>query len=281
MKPKLKRIGYGIYIIAIALFFLYTLFPSEALTAYLAHQLSGGRPGLIVTIDKVKPVLPPGLKLRPVRYAHNGQPLFELSQMSVWPQILSWFKKGTVYTIEGRAYGGRLSGEIGPFDTESGKALGMDASLSAFQIGSIPVISRMVPQKIKGRLGGQLKIDNQGLLNAILSVAKASVQLRVPMFGLKALSFETIDAELTYDGNRLALKECVFRGAEMNGTLSGSIRLDARSGMATLDLKGTASPHHAFLAKIENSLPAKMLRGKDKIGFRLTGPIQNPAISFE
>ena len=157
----------------------------------------------------------------------------------------------------------------------------MDASLSAVQIGKIPALSRMVPQKIDGRLGGRVTVNDDGLMNANLTIAKVSVQLRVPMFGLQALNFETVDAELTFDGERLSLKQCALKGAQMDGTLDGGIRLDSRSGLATLDLKGTVSPHHAFLAKIENSLPAKMLKGRDKIGFQLTGPIQNPAIAFE
>jgi hypothetical protein len=44
MTAGMKKFGYGAYIVTIALFFLYTLFPSEALRDYLAHQLKGGRP---------------------------------------------------------------------------------------------------------------------------------------------------------------------------------------------------------------------------------------------
>lgn len=281
MKPRITRIGYGIYIFAIALFFLYTLFPSEALTAYLAHRLSGGRPDLTVSVDQVKPVLPPGLKLKPVRYTLNGQPLFELSQMSVRPQLLSFLKGGAVYDFDGRAYGGRVVGEAGPFDPDSGRPLGLDARLSAFQIDQIPALSRMVPQKLYGRLEGKLTMNDQEQLDANFTVAEARVQLRAPLFGLNALNFETVNAVLTFDGKQITLKKCAIKGTEMDGALTGGIQLDSRSGLATLNLEGTVSPHHALLAKIGNSLPARMLRGKDSIGFKLSGPMQNPAISFE
>ena len=281
MTLKTKRIGYGVYIISIGLFFLYTLFPTEALTAYLANQLSGGRPDLTVTIDRVKPLLPPGLKLQPLRYAFNGQPLFEFSQMSIWPELLAIFKSGSVYTFEGSAYGGRVAGEIGPFDADTGEPLGLDARLSAFQIERIPALGRVVPQKLTGRLDGKLNKGDGRQLNANLTAAKVGVQLRVPLFGLKVLNFETVTAELSFDGQRVALKQCIFKGSEMDGNLSGAVRLDGPGSAPTLNLKGTVSPHHAFLAKIENSLPAKMLKGKDTIGFKLTGSIHSPSISFE
>ena len=277
----MKKIGYGAYIIAIALFFMYTLFPSEALTAYLARQLSGGRPDLTVTVDQIKPVLPPGLKLKPVRYTQNGQPLFELTQMSVRPELMSLLKKGTVYAFDGSAYGGRVVGEAGPFDADTGNALGFNARLSAIPIEDIPAIIRLMTQKLNGRLDGQVALNKQGHLDAKLTVAKARVELVRPFFGLDGLEFETISADLTFDGRQITVKRCTLKGSEMEGVLAGSIRLNAGGSSSTLNLRGTVSPHHALLAKLENSLAAKMLKGKDQIKFRLTGPITSPAVSFE
>lgn len=281
MTPRVKKIGYGVYIITIALFFMYTLFPSEALTAHLAQRLSGGRPDLTVTVDQVKPVFPPGLKLRPVRYTRDGQPLFEMSQMSVRPELMSLLKKGTVYTFDGRAYDGRIVGEAGPFDSETGRATRLKARLSGLRIEGIPAVSRLVPQRLNGRLDGQVSMNDQGHLDASLTVAKARVQLERPLFGLDGLNFASIHADLVYDGRQISVKRCTLKGSEMEGVIEGSIRLDEGGRRATLNLKGTVSPYHALLAKLENSLAARMLKGKDQIKFRLTGPITSPAVSFE
>ena len=281
MSPKMKKFGYGVYIIAIALFFMYALFPSEALTAYLAHQLSGGRPDLTVSVDQIKPVLPPGLKLKPVRYARNGLPLFELSQMSVRPELTSLLKSGTVYTFDANAYGGRVVGEAGPFDAETGRAMGLEARLSDFRIEGIPVLARWSPYKLKGRLDGQVSLSENGQLNARLTVADARVLMERSLLGLSGLNFESIDADLVLEGGQISVKSCTLRGPEIEGLLQGSIILNAGGGQATLNLKGTVSPHHALLAKLENSLAGTMLRGRDQIEFRLTGPVTSPAVSFE
>lgn len=280
MAPGLKRIGYAVYVIAATLFFLYALFPSEALTAYLSHRLSGGRPDVTVSIDRIEPVLPPGLRLEPVRYSHTGRPLFELSQLSVRPELMSLIGRGTVYRFEGRAYGGRVAGEAGPFDPETGMAQGLEAGLSAIRIEQIPALASLVTQKLAGLLEGRLTISEPGLLEADLSVAGARVQLNKPLIGLRAVNFDVIEAVLTFDGNRISLERCTLKGTEMDGEITGSIRLDTRAAAADLDLIGTLRPHHAFLAKIENKLAAGMLRGKDALGFSLTGPISAPAISF-
>jgi type II secretion system protein N len=281
MTGRMKKIGYGAYIVAIALFFLYALFPSEALTAYLAQQLSGGQPDLTVTVERVKPVLPPGLSLKTVRYAQNEQPLFALDRMSVRPELMSLFKKGTVYTFDGRAYGGRIVGEAGPFDDDTGRVLALSARLSELRIEGIPALSRLVPQRLNGQLDGQLSMNEQGQLDAALTVGEALVQMERPLFGLDEINFDAVAANLVFDGRQVTLKRCTLKGPEIEGVIAGSILLDAGSRRITLDLRGTLSPRHALLAKLENSLAAKMLKGRDQIKFRLTGPMSRPAVSFE
>jgi type II secretion system protein N len=281
MTARMKKIGYGAYIVATALFFLYTLFPSEALTAYLAHQLGGGRPELTVSVERIKPVLPPGLNLRTVRYARNGQPLFALDRMTVRPELMSLFKKGTVYTFDGQAHGGRIVGEAGPFDDETGSPLALSARLSALRIESIPALSRLVPQRLNGQLGGQLSMNDQGQLEAALTVGKVLVRMEQPLFGLDEINFEAVAADLVFDGRQLTLKRCTLKGPEIEGVIAGSILLNAGSQRATLNLRGTLSPHHALLAKLENSVAARMLKSRDQIKFKLTGPMSRPAVSFE
>jgi type II secretion system protein N len=281
MSARIKKIGYGAYIVAIALFFLYTLFPSEALTAYLAHQLSGGRPDLTVTVDRIKPVLPPGLRLTAVRYARNGQPLFALNRVSVRPELMSLFKKGTVYKFDGQAYGGRIVGQAGPFDDETGRALALDARLSALQIEAIPALSRLAPQRLNGRLNGQLSLNDQGRLDATLTVGDALLQMERPLFGLGEINLETVEATLVFDGRQVVVKRCTLKGPEMDGVIAGSVLVNAGSDRTTLNLSGTVSPHHALLAKLENGLAARMLKGRDQIKFRLTGPMSRPAVSLE
>ncbi|MCJ7830322.1 MAG: hypothetical protein MUP74_02945, partial [Desulfobacterales bacterium] len=62
MTATRKKALYGLYIIAAGCFFLYYLFPSEALSRFIASELKHVNPELGITIDKIYPVLPPGLR---------------------------------------------------------------------------------------------------------------------------------------------------------------------------------------------------------------------------
>jgi len=78
MKTSKKSIFYTIYIIAITGIFLYFLFPSDTLKTYLAYRLSQGNPDVTITIDRVSPVIPPGINLYNVGIVHQNKALFDL-----------------------------------------------------------------------------------------------------------------------------------------------------------------------------------------------------------
>ena len=68
-----KTIGYIAYTVGITVFFLYYLFPSEAVKGYIAYNLQAVDPQMTVDIARVKPSFPPGLKLTTVRLARSGR----------------------------------------------------------------------------------------------------------------------------------------------------------------------------------------------------------------
>ena len=101
MKISKKSIFYTIYIIAITGIFLYYLFPSDKLKTYLAYRLSQGNPDITVTIDRVSPVLPPGIGLYKVAIAHQNKALVDLEKLKLMPGILSLFGDRTTVNFKG------------------------------------------------------------------------------------------------------------------------------------------------------------------------------------
>ena len=75
MKPSKTTLLYTLYIIGITLFFLWYLFPSDTLKDYLAYRLGQSNPDVTVTIDRISPVLPPGIKLHEVDFSHQNMAL--------------------------------------------------------------------------------------------------------------------------------------------------------------------------------------------------------------
>jgi len=89
MKPSKTTILYTLYITGITLFFLWYLFPSDTLKGYLAYRLSQSRPDVTVTIDRLSPVLPPGIKLHEVDITHRNAVVLEVKSLKVVPGLAS------------------------------------------------------------------------------------------------------------------------------------------------------------------------------------------------
>jgi type II secretion system protein N len=92
------------------LFFLWYLFPSDTLKGYLAYRLSLGNPDVNVTIDRISPVLPPGLKLEGVDIIDQNMTLIEVQSLKVMPGLGSLFSDTTTVKFNGRVYDGTLNG---------------------------------------------------------------------------------------------------------------------------------------------------------------------------
>ena len=100
---KISKISllYGVYIIAMTGFFLYYLFPSETLKTYLAYRLSQGNPDITVTIDRVSPVIPPGINLHDVGIVHQNKALVDVANLKIMPGILSLFSDKSTVNFKG------------------------------------------------------------------------------------------------------------------------------------------------------------------------------------
>jgi hypothetical protein len=94
------------------------------------------------------------------------------------------------------------------------------------------------------------------------------------------LEFKKIDADLVLNNGNLTIKKCSARGSQIDADISGTIALNADSRQDALNLNGSVTPHHGFLAKIENSMPADLLRqkktGKPAISFKIGGTLEVP-----
>ncbi|MGB5746529.1 MAG: type II secretion system protein GspN, partial [Desulfobacterales bacterium] len=110
MKPTKKTLLYTAYIIGLTVFFLYFLFPSDAVKDYVAYKISQGNPDISVTIDRVNPVLPPGIKLHAVGIAHGNKALIDLDSVKITPGLLSFFSSTKTARFKGRVKAGTVQG---------------------------------------------------------------------------------------------------------------------------------------------------------------------------
>ncbi len=286
---KISKISllYVVYIIAITGFFLYYLFPSDTLKTYLAYRLSQGNPDITVTIDRVSPVIPPGINLHDVGIVHQNRALVDFDSLKVMPGILSLFSDKTTVNFRGRINGGTISGQAELDDNAGGQKLKGGGRISGIQVEGIPALQRLPADKISGVLNGNFTYANAGPNRSLagkLTLSQCRIELNEAVFSLKSLEFRDIDADLMLNNDTLTIKHTSAKGNQLDADLSGTIALTGQSGKKALNLIVSVTPHHLLLAKIEKTLPMDFLRkkkaGKAAISFKIGGTLDEPGFSL-
>jgi type II secretion system protein N len=280
------RIAWAIYIICAALFFFYTLFPSDAVKEYLADQIRQMHPYLTVKISRVKPAFPPGLKFYRVSVYHLDQTLAGLDDLKISPDILSLFLATTHFAFEGKGYGGILKGRVDIIKKSPGREVMIDADLAGIQVSQIEALSAVTTHKISGNLEGRLtfksNVPNQALTGD-LTLMDGQIEFSLPVLNQNAITFDTIETEVELNDRSLTINRCQLEGNQLDAEVAGSIKFNSGSARKLLNLSGTVMPHEALLAKLGNNIP-ELIRGSkldnQGIPFRIKGPMDSPQYSF-
>jgi type II secretion system protein N len=287
MKPSKKIILYTAYVIGITVFFLYYLFPSDALKGYLAYRLSQGNPDISVNINHVSPVLPPGIKLHDVGISHRNEALVDLDSLKITPGLLSIFSSKKTARFKGRLNAGTVSGRAEVDTLNNKRAEKIEGTISGVQVQGIPALQRLTVHKVAGSLAGNFVIANTGAnrsVNSILALSECRIDFGQPVFSLNSLAFRNISAELVLNKNTLVVKKCSARGDQVDADISGTIVLNGGGRQNALNLKGSVKPHHVLLTKIESSIPTDLLRqqksGKAGFAFKIGGTMDAPDVTL-
>ena len=288
MKSTKKNLLYTAYIIGITVFFLWYLFPSDTLKNYLAYRLSQGNPDLTVTIDRISPVLPPGLKLHEVDISHQDKASIEIENLKIMPGLGSLFSDTVTVDFKGRVYEGSLSGRAEISDNPKGSGIKIDGNIAGVQVQQISALQQLSDHEISGRLDGKFvyAAENQNRkLSGTLTMTNCRLELATAVFNQKLFEFKKIDADLTLQDKNLVINGISANGNQLDLKIAGRINLTASDpAKNALNLTGTVTPQHVFLAKIEKDLPVDFLRnkkaGRMAISFKVDGTLDEPDFSL-
>ena len=288
MKPTKKTLLYTAYIIGITVIFLYYLFPSEAVRDYVVYKIARVNPGISVTIDRVSPVLPPGIKLHAVGIARDNRALVDLDSVKITPGLLSFFSSTKTARFNGRFNGGTVNGWAEVDNRKKAHTEKIEGTISGVQVQGIPAVKLLGAYKISGILAGDFIIgvsESRRSMTGKLTLADCRIGFDQPIIGQSSLRFKSINADLVLKNGTLAIKKFSARGNQLNADISGTIALKGGRRGNALSLKGSVTPHHGFLAKIENSIPANLFQqqkaGKTTIPFIVGGTLEAPNVRID
>ena len=105
MKNTRKWLPYLLFFIAVTVFFMYHLFPSNIVKNYIIYNLNKINPEINITIDYIKPAFSPGLKLYNVGFYHQNNSLLVAEQITIAPGLLSLLSPKSTFFFKSRSYG--------------------------------------------------------------------------------------------------------------------------------------------------------------------------------
>ena len=296
MNNSKKRLLYFIYIIAITALSIYYLFPSDAVKKYIAFNFNKANPDFHISIDFIKPALPPGLALYNISLYHLNDLLFDVKQIKIIPDLLSFFGTKTTFSFKGRAYEGILEGNGALIKKPGiknpsikymdGRKISLKTKLCGINIKNISTIQRLAGREITGILDGSFSFNNRestGTLRADINMSDCEVELLLPVFNLKRVAFTDIKTKAVINNKKIQINECIIKGNQADGRISGSVNLKNPPGQSVLNLTGTIKPNQKYIENLQKSFPVKLLlkTGEGSLPIRLYGTIDQPCFSLK
>lgn len=283
-----KWLLYSGYIIAATVFLLYFLFPSDAVKKYITYNIKKANPDLNIIINNINPVFPPGLKFHDVSLYRSNDPLFDADQIKISPRLLSFFSPNSTYFFKGKSYEGVLEGRAVFTKSTPAPQITIDANLSDIHIEEITPIQNLSGHMISGVLDGKLTYNGNkkllGKVKADLRISDSKIELLTPVFDLENLTFRNIEAEMVLDNQKLHIKQCIMKGNQMDGRISGFVIMKDPLCKSVLNLTGTINPHSLFLGGLNEGLTSilfpKKKSGKSGFSFKIRGTFDKPRFSL-
>lgn len=280
------RFAWAVYIIGAALLFLYVLFPSELAEQYLANMIRQMHPNLTMEIGRLKLGFPPAVKLYDVSIYHSGRNIADLENVKISPHLLSLFLATTHISFKGSGYGGNFKGDVDIIKKADDREIVIDADLAGIQVNQLEALQAFTTHRLSGILDGTVTLTTQVPQQALtgdLILTDGKIELSPPWLAQRELTFDSIEAQLIFNGHSLTIEHCELIGNQLDGEVAGSIRLSNHSSSKILDLTGNVRPHAELLARLGNQVP-KLLENKNVqtqgVPFKIKGPLEAPTYSF-
>jgi type II secretion system protein N len=247
----MKRLGRWaavfIYVLAVAIFCAYYLFPSETVKNYVAVRIQRINPHLSLSIGDASPVFPPGLRLRRTVLEHSGEPFLDIDEITFYPDVISLLGRRRAITYRMGLAGGNVAGTATLMGDLTSAEVTLSAAIDRLRLKSIPFVQRLSRGQVDGVLSGTVdyrtRTDNRHTtVNAEFGIAETVIHLRQPLFGQPRLDLALIRAEVALRDRNLEIRRLEIDDDQLKGRLSGTGVVHEHLGKTSLRLSGRITP---------------------------------------
>jgi type II secretion system protein N len=275
MKLKMNRAvaGYILAGVAMLILFLYLRFPGEAVTDYVKADATFRYPGMLLSIDKILPAIPPGIELENVTTGFQGRPeaTLHVDRLSVRPSWLSLLRGRLSFLPMAEGYGGEVRGRIDFADSFSLRGpLSAEVNFREIRIEKCAWLRDALARQITGTLKGSASFSGAELLkngtgNLDFTLTNGTYQLLESFFGFDRIDFNKVDAKVSFRNGALKITGLTLNGEKLRISLKGNILLADDIRESQIDLSGT------FEIPLQNN---------KRVTLAISGTLGNPKTKF-
>ncbi len=284
---------YIVFIIITTGFFLYYLFPIDAVTEHIVSKLNNIIPGYNVTITNANPTFPFGLELTDVNVLSKGKQLISLKKLSVVPGLAAIMTGKKILHVSGSIFNGSFKSKIDVSKGFSPDKIAAETSITGISIKDIPLTGKKSETKGKVTVDGivkysKRKLEKEKTEKSVVTVSKLNVDFfseMLDMLNLKKLSFTGGSADIIIDKKKIQVKQFDISGSKISGSISGMITSKIPITGSIVNFTGVLKPQPAFLKELEQAMPVALMfiknSAKASIPFKIKGTIGNPKFSMK
>jgi len=285
----MKIFLYFIYIVSATGFFLYLLFPAAAVERHMAFWVERHNPGIRLLLFRLQPKFPPGFLIDSSQFLFHNVPLIRADTIQIVPQLDSLFRPLKGIAFQGNTSGGRFNGTIGFAKSDPALPIQVDAGLTGVRIEKIPLIQSLNIGGLSGLCDGRIQSGAGSSVTARLKISEcngkflSSIPGADSILGTETLPFKRVTSTLDYLNGELKIREALFEGPRINGSVWGVVIIKVPFGKSLLKLAGKISTGRAPATGIVDQAPVQLLSDKIPsvvdVEFRVEGTLENPVFS--
>jgi type II secretion system protein N len=278
---------YALFVLVVTGLFLYMRFPEGIVRQYLIRQAGEYLSPYDLKIGTVSPAFPPGLILREVSLQRGRQQHNIFERLKITPAYTALFSPGRNLIFTAGAYNGSITCKVNLSRDIKAPQVRAQATLVKIDLEKVAWLRDIIQRNISGQLSGKVFWDTSKRadpLKARLQITAGRIDLRVPVFSLKSVTFNLVETDLAFNRQRALIQRCTFRGEQLAGNLSGSINLRTPFGESLLSLAGIFKLQPDFAQHLQKHLPEGFLtREKAASGYpiRFSGTLDKPGFSLK
>ena len=287
MKKILKKTyqWYLLYGVLLTSFLLYFCFPSDALKDYFINTVGSVNPHLLVSVEDARPSLALGVTFLNARFSPKTNPdilLFKAEKITIRPNLGFIWGKGYTYSFNCQGYGGKIEGKICFKENIRAYPVDVMVNLKNIHLETSDYVAELIGHDSKGVVSGIITLKGQpnSLLNgtgkAEFTILNGRVPLREPLFNLESVDFDELQVKLVLKNRQMAISQLKLTGQEIQGKLSGTIRLNRDLVKSRLDLDGTLAFQKTLFSRDTGSFESESAEKPLMLPFTIYGTIEDP-----